>query len=192
MSAVSYTNRRGQTYYLHRSTDQKGRPRYHFSMKRDGDPAEAVPEGYEIYEHPRGQVYLRRIPRKVISDDETAAVEAGIRRFSKLREFRVDVRKDTITIWVPDQTVDALSTFLGSALAVTPEFAREVLSRHISYSPMLRFILIDSQKREYIAQRYCYLGSIDDWVDIGYPGSLQNLVKTYVKHLGQDSYFELF
>jgi hypothetical protein len=191
MSSVSYTNRQGHVYHLHRSTSKTGKPRFHFSMKRDGDLAETVPEGYEIYEHPNAQVYLRRIPPKVIADDETAAVEAGVRRFSKFQEFRVDVRKDTITIWVPDQDVDALSAFLDSALGVGRGIARDVLSRHISYSPMLRFILIDSEKREFIAQRYCYLGSIDDWIDIGYPDTLQNLVKTYVRHLGQDSYFEL-
>ena len=36
-----------------------------------------------------------------------------------------------------------------------------------------------------------FLGSIDDWIDIGH-GKLTTLVKTYLKHLGKDSYFELF
>jgi len=40
-------------------------------------------------------------------------------------------------------------------------------------------------------QRYCFLGSVDDWIEIGKPGKLSTLVKRYVKHLGQDSYVEL-
>jgi len=37
----------------------------------------------------------------------------------------------------------------------------------------------------------CFVGSVDDWIDIGH-GSLAALVKRYVKHLGQESYFELY
>jgi hypothetical protein len=33
---------------------------------------------------------------------------------------------------------------------------------------------------------------VDDWIAIGKPGKLPALVKKYVKHLGQDSYVELW
>jgi hypothetical protein len=39
--------------------------------------------------------------------------------------------------------------------------------------------------------RFCYLGSIDDWIEIGPIDQLATLVKTYVKHLGQESFYEL-
>jgi len=42
-----------------------------------------------------------------------------------------------------------------------------------------------------VAQRYCFRGAVDDWIDIGH-GPLAPLVKTYVKHLGKESYFDLF
>jgi hypothetical protein len=66
-----------------------------------------------------------------------------------------------------------------------------LLRKEIQYSPMLQFLLEDEQRRLFTAQRYCFRGSIDDWIDIGY-GSLTTLVKQYVKHLGKESYFELF
>jgi hypothetical protein len=56
---------------------------------------------------------------------------------------------------------------------------------------MLQFLLEDEKRRTFTAQRYCFIGSIDDWIDIGH-GALTKLVKRYVKHLGQESYFELF
>jgi len=31
---------------------------------------------------------------------------------------------------------------------------------------MLRFILTAKENREFVAQRYCFRGSIDDWIDI--------------------------
>ncbi len=42
-----------------------------------------------------------------------------------------------------------------------------------------------------MTQRYCFLGRIDDWIEIGTQGNLQDLVENYVKHLGQESFFEL-
>jgi len=68
---------------------------------------------------------------------------------------------------------------------------REYFTRSVQYAPMLQFILDDEKRRTFTAQRYCFRGSVDDWIDIGY-GPLTTLVKQYVKHLGQESYFELF
>jgi hypothetical protein len=56
---------------------------------------------------------------------------------------------------------------------------------------MLQFVLDDEKCRTFTAQRYCFRGAIDDWIDIGY-GPLTTLVKQYVPPLGQESYFELF
>ena len=67
-----------------------------------------------------------------------------------------------------------------------------LLRKEIHYSPMLVFQLVDAQRRTFQTQRYCFLGSVDDWIEIGKPGKLPTLVKKYVKHLGQDSYVELW
>jgi hypothetical protein len=65
-----------------------------------------------------------------------------------------------------------------------------VLRGVIHYSPMLQFILEEKEQRLFTAQRYCFRGSIDDWIDIDH-GTLATLVRTYVKHLGNESYFNL-
>jgi hypothetical protein len=33
---------------------------------------------------------------------------------------------------------------------------------------MMQFILDDKEERLFTAQRYCFRGSIDDWIDIDY------------------------
>jgi hypothetical protein len=67
----------------------------------------------------------------------------------------------------------------------------EFVAQAVHYSPMMQFLLEDEKRRTFTAQRYCFIGSIDDWLDIGH-GPLTTLVKRYVKHLGQESYYELF
>jgi hypothetical protein len=65
------------------------------------------------------------------------------------------------------------------------------VAQAVHYFPMMQFLLEQETRRNFTAQRYCFIGSIDDWIDIGH-GPLTKLVKRYVKHLGQESYFELF
>jgi hypothetical protein len=67
-----------------------------------------------------------------------------------------------------------------------------VLRQQLHYSPMLQFILVDEKQRCFWPQRYCFRGAIEDWISIGLPDTLSNVVKTYVKHLGKESYFELW
>src|SRR4030095_2958088 len=66
-----------------------------------------------------------------------------------------------------------------------------LLRQGIHYSRMLVFQLVDAPRRIFQTQRYCFLGSVDDWIEIGKPGKLPALVKKYVKHLGQDSVVSL-
>ena len=65
----------------------------------------------------------------------------------------------------------------------TPELQRQ---------PVLRFILVDAERRLFTPERYCFRGSVDDWISIGPPESIEKLAAKYVKHLGQESMYELF
>jgi len=76
-------------------------------------------------------------------------------------------------------------------LVISEAKVRAYFTRSVQYAPMLQFILDDEKRRTFTAQRYCFRGSVDDWIDIGY-GPLTTLVKQYVKHLGKESYFELY
>jgi hypothetical protein len=65
---IQHINRRRQTYYLHERKTKTGTPNYFFSMKSEGSLVEEIPEGYEIYENPNAQVFMRKIQPQIISD----------------------------------------------------------------------------------------------------------------------------
>jgi len=189
---ITHTNAKGKLYYLHQGTTKTGKPKYYFSMESEGHLAESIPEGFEIYENPNAQVFLRRIPPKLITDEERRVVEEGMRTYADVKDYKIDVKGKAIVIYTADQDVETLAE-LFKDLSPTPSANRQLMSllrKEIQYSPMLQFLLEDEQRRLFTAQRYCFRGSIDDWIDIGY-GSLTTLVKQYVKHLGKESYFEL-
>jgi hypothetical protein len=190
---ITCTNAKGKTYYLHQGTTKTGKPKYYFSMESNGALAESIPEGFEIYENPNAQVFLRRIPPKIITDEERKIVEDGMRKYADVQDYKIDVKGNAIVVYTADQDIETLAGLFKDMYPdpTTNPQLMTLLRNEIHYSPMLQFLLEDAQRRLFTAQRYCFRGSVDDWIDIGY-GILTILVKQYVKHLGQESYFELF
>ena len=187
---VQYTNRQGKTYYLHQGVTKTGKPRYHFSLKSEGSLVETIPKGFEVYENPNGRVYLRRIQPKVITDEEVAVVKRGIKRFSQLKHTLVDVKGKTIRVFTANQDVDGLAALLG--FGAGDKDVQRTMAQFITYSPEMEFILVDEERRLFVVRRYCYLGSIDDWTEIDGPNDLEKMVREYIGHLGEDSFFELY
>ena len=88
---VEYKNRKGKTHYLHVGKTKTGKPKYYFSMKKDGELVDAMPEGYEIYEHPaNAQVFLRKKLPQLITDLEKDIVERELKnvRNSTIRKVK--------------------------------------------------------------------------------------------------------
>lgn len=189
---VTHTNRKGKTYYLQQGTTKTGKPKYFFALRDKGDLVGNIPSGYEIYENPNAQVFLRRKRPSIITDKEIAIVEAGMRQYCRVKDFIIDVKKKIIIIYTPDQDVDFLADSLSFLPGARSDKAQAIRQLALSYSPMLQFVLMDKAKRKFEVRRYCFLGSIDDWIGIGKTGALSELVETYVRHLGEESYFELY
>ncbi len=74
---ITHVNRKWKTYYLHIGKTKSGKDKYYFSTKSDETLAETIPDGYEVYENPNAQVFLRIIQPKLITDTERAVVETG-------------------------------------------------------------------------------------------------------------------
>ena len=190
---ITHVNAKEKTYYLHQGTTKTGKPKYHFAMKSEGHLADSIPDGFEIYENPNAQVFLRRIPPKIITDEERQVVEDGMQKYASVQDYKIDVRGKAIVVYTADQDVDTLVDLFKDFHpdpTANPQLMT-TLRGVIQYSPMMQFILDDKKERLFTVQRYCFRGSIDAWIDIGH-GKLAQLVRTYVTHLGNESYFELF
>ncbi len=190
---ITHTNAKGKTYYLHQGTTKTGKPKYHFSMQSEGTLAESIPTGFEIYENPNAQVFLRRIPPKIITDEERQVVEDGMRKYAEVQDYKIDVKGNAIVVYTADQDRETLADVFKDLYPTPAAYPQlmTLLRQGIHYSLMMQFLLEDTQRRLFTAQRYCFIGSVDDWIDIGH-SPLTTLVKRYVKHLGQESYYELF
>jgi hypothetical protein len=74
---------------------------------------------------------------------------------------------------------------------LAPTQLREALRRSFTYTPMMQFVLDDIKDRTFIIERWCFRGSVDDWITLDYSRDLKDLVKKYGQHLGKESFYDL-
>lgn len=192
--AMEYVNRKGDTYYLQQGKTKTGKPKYYFGRRLSAVPLDAMPEGYEVHENPEnGQVHARKVRAMEISPMERRLVEEAVARLAGLKHVIVDVELDALVVYLPgteDEPLDRLGELLGIPTGAIGKL-RDKMARQAQYQKMLRFELLDSDERSYIAQRWCFLGSIDDWLFLEGPAPLEQLVEQFAPHLGKESFFEL-
>lgn len=192
---ITYTNRKGFTYFLNKGVTKTGKPRYYFAKEQKGEPVDEVPQGYEIEESVNAVVSLVKFRPKLIPYEETACVEAALKRKPDARRYRVAAKDRQIIVYEAvggdmEGLLDALN-FLGGRDSLR-EYMEGFETRHAQYSPVMRFILDDQETREYHAERWCYRGSIDDWIYAGHSGKIGTLAKNLIPKLGTDELFELY
>jgi len=193
---ITYENRKKKKYYLHRGKTKTGKAKYYFSMKNQGDLVNKIPDGFEIYEHPaNAQVFLRKRKPQIITDLEKYLVDKSLKTIKASYSYIVDIRGEIITIFESNQTMDSFREIFDRY----PFFQNkndsmidEMFDQSAVYFPTMRFILQDQNMRTFSVERYCDRGSIDDWIYRGGPDSLDKLLNTFLPHLGQESFFELF
>ena len=192
--AIEYVNRCRKKHYLHQGQTKTGKPKYYFSQKSEGNLVDTIPDGYEIYEHPNAQVFLRKIPRQLITSEEIALVKNGIEKYTKMtekREFLLDIKEKYLVVYLCEQNLEMLTDSWTELGMSSREKVAEVILRNTTYSQMMRFTLEDQESREFLLERWCFRGSVDDWIELDCD-DLLTLVKKYVKHLNQESFFNLF
>ncbi len=202
--ALQYTNRVGTIYYLREDKTKTGKPRYFFTSKQSGKGKliGKIPDGFEIYEHPENaQVFLKRKRPRLITDIEEQFVKKHVRNLKRSRRYRVDCKDRYITIYESNADTENLKGILGDLLKMTPARpgfnaddamtdAINILDRN--YTAVLRFSLADKEKRTFAAERFCFRGSIDDWIYLGGPDDFRKIVRRHVKILGTDEFFDSF
>jgi hypothetical protein len=56
------------------------------------------------------------------------------------------------------------------------------------YTAMLRFHLFDKERRTFVAEGFCFLAAIDDWVSLGGFDDLKTI--RYIKLLRAEEFFD--
>jgi hypothetical protein len=191
---LTYTNRKGTTYYLCKSISKKGSLRYYFSPQPKGEPVEEIPEGYEIRENVNGQVSIGRSRPKHIHAHELETIQNALELHPEGSIYRAEIKDKDILIYEPlGPSSDQLIEIFGSALPISEEIRNNLENHHakqVQYTPVLRFALIDTEERQFQLYRMGYSGK-GGWQDVFMYGSLSELAEKAIPTLGTDAFFEL-
>ncbi len=194
---ITYTNRKGFTYFLNKGVTKTGKPRYYFAREQKDEPVNEIPQGYEIEESVNAIVSLVKVRPRLIPPEESAIVEAAVQRHPNARKYRVAVKHNQIIIYERvGADANALMDILGQFAAFTPQRSKEQVEEFLDgsaqFTPIMRFILDNPEGRQYHAERWCYRGSIDDWIHAGHSGKIDKLARKLIPKLGTDDFYELF
>ena len=143
-------------------------------------------------------MYLRKERRTSIAPIEREIVAEGIRSLSNAHHFIVDVEEDCLVVYLPTRNVpevnDMVRFLAGPDALQVPHFreARDQFVRESEHEKMMRFELLDSERRLFHAERRCFRSSHDGWIHLAGPAPLPDLVERYVEHLGEESFYELY
>ena len=194
VKALSYTNRRGSTYYLHEGRTKTGKSRYFVAKTvREGAVA-AMPDGYEFSESINGVVSVRkvRLGAPEIPDTDLAMVRAELARHEHLRGHRAESRGAEIVVYEPSGGVSSNAiAHLASMMYLSPKALEARLGREgqpMRYDPVMKLML--EEPGVYTVHRMTYRGD-GGWSWPLASGSLSKVAKKYVKHVGTEEFFEL-
>ncbi len=192
--AITYTSRNGRTYFLSESRTSTGKPRYNFSTKPKDNPVDEIPEGYEIRESVNGIVSLARIEPCLLLPEEIAIVKDILATHPESTRYVVSVKSTVIMIHEQtgpsrQELREFLSMLGGISRSVTGE---QLEASNTQHQPILRFLLINTEKRLFAAERWCFRGSIDAWIDVGTAKRLKPLAAKMIRTLGTDEFYELY
>jgi hypothetical protein len=187
--SLEYVNRRGKQYHLYARKTKKGNLSYYMAMKSDDMLVDSIPDGYEIYEDSNARVYVRKIRPRIFTDEEISLVENGVRRYSALSDFRIELKDNSIIVFEPDQDDDWITGISKLLAPFQIERAVRAIKKNMSYSQVMRFVLVDRKSRTFDVERWWF--SEDEWMYLDSADDLAKLVRKYCRHLGRESLYEL-
>lgn len=191
---MSYTNRKGQVYYLHAGKTKTGKRRYLVAKTTGAGVLSEVPAGFEIVESVNAVVSVRRIDpsARKVPETDLSRVRAELAKHPHLRRYRADVVKGEIIVFEPTGGLsDELARHLEASFQMAPfqlEQHRSEFDKDTRYSPVLRFAPVEGQ---YAVSRMTYRGD-GGWSWVLDRGPLGSLVPKYLNKLGTSAFFELY
>lgn len=202
MSAITYTNRFGDVYYLRKTASGRGQgTQIVCSKKHTADALEELPDGMEIAESPNGKVSCRVKLESTIPAADVNRLNSLAKQLASHAFVAVELKKDSMVVHsASKERLKALACLLGASPAelglqmqkgskpLPVDFERLVRN----YQPALLFSLVEPETKTYSVLRKCYMDSIrGEWLPLA-TGELTKLAKKYLPHLEQESFFELF
>jgi len=187
---LTYTNRKGNAYFFREVTGKRG-TRIACSQKESVNDLTELPETHEIAETPNGQVSCRKkLVSEIFPEELALARKICAKRVKKGVRVAVELKKKAIIIHSADSSGEKkLAEMMRQFNPVNLSHLDSFLEARLYFEAVLKLELTDKADRIFSIERMCWTGGCD-WLFLE-EGSLPKLLKKYVPHIEQESFFEL-
>lgn len=187
---VTYKNRKGTIYYFREQAGKRG-TKIICSQKETEEDLTAIPETHEIVESANGQVSCRKKLKVDLSEQEIQLAQILCPKIVKkqVRVF-VEIKKKALVLHsASEENMNEMAKIFmrlpGGADALSC-----VMELNLRYEPVFKLELSDKKERVFSLERMTWNGT-NDWMFLDH-GKLEPLLKKYVPHMEQESFFELY
>ncbi len=187
---VTYKNKEGQCYYLHKKITKRHNFRYYFSKNNSVNLVDNIPDNYEIYENPVGQVFLRKKSKNFIRDKDIKIVEQVIAEKSDFEHFYINCNDNKILIYLPDLDIEEIDGMLNVTMDGDQIKLEAFNPGNLTYSPYLR-ITYNKDRDDYLLEKIDQQEKFTRWEKLGQSPEITDLITDNINKISNPSYSKL-
>jgi len=184
---LEYKNKKNQIYYLHKKITKRGNFRYYFSKSCNDNLVDKIPDGYEIYENPSGQVFLRKLNISSITENETFIVENFLHKKTKFENYYLDVHGNEITVFLPKLDIEEIDGMLSITMIGENIELSEFYAENFIYIPSLKVTINNDEGKKYFLEKYKVDAEIKKWIPIDSSTDLNKLLEDNINEFSDNS-----
>ncbi len=191
--AKSFKNSKGKVYFIKSKLTKKGNTTYYMTKKEDEACLNEIPAGHEVFEkYDSGLMFVRKKQKSLFSLKEINSIKASLDQNASLVDYRISITGKEMAIYtVEKETNDRIAESPLSSFFKMAQ-SNQYKSAWQNFEERMKVIIHQNKSgKEFEVQRYCYRGSVDDWITIGDESDIAEIGKKYLIHLGKESYYEL-
>lgn len=189
----SFKNSKGKAYFIKSKLTKKGNTTYYMTKKEEESCLDEIPEGYEVVEkYDSGLLFVRKKQQSLFSLKEINSIKTSLDHNKSLVDYRVSINGKEIAIYtVEKETNDRIAESPLSSFFKMAQ-SNQYKSAWQNFEERMKVIIRKNKSgKEFEVKRFCYRGSVDDWITVGVESDIAEVGKRYLIHLGKESYYEL-
>ena len=187
--ALVFQNLKGDNYFVKSKLTKTGKMTFFLTKTLDEKCLDILPYTYEVFEkYDSGMMFIRKAQPKQFSDNEMKIIESELKKNKSLMDSKIDTYGDEIKIYTveQDEEMDRMENRLFG-------FNSYKMLKYRRYDERMKIKVSGTgDDRQFEVMRFCYRGSIDDWITIDVGDDLKALATHNLVHLGKDSFYELY
>lgn len=194
--AKAFRNRKGVSFYIKSKKTKKGNTTYYMTKKLDAECLDAEPDGYEVFEKPDTKMlFIRRRKPNKFGLKGISTIKKALENNKNIADFQLDVVGGLVKVYTADLEDESSNVFGGGLqdLLFSQNRMTNLRKAFQRFEERMRIKFVEKKGvKEYLVYRYCYRGSVDDWIIIDAGDDLTQLANDNLKLIGTEEYFEAY